>query len=124
MTWTEERISAFLKQHIGELQKDGAPLESICVVARTKHLLEGYITQLQAVGFCTYEIKRNAAEQRDKPGIRLATMHRVKGLEFEHVVVVAEDAVAKRNPETGEHSLLYVEPVPFEGIFAPKPITE
>ena len=114
---------AFLKQHIGELQKDGAPLESVCVVARTKHLLEGYVSQLQAAGFGTYEVKRNAAEQRNKPGVRLATMHRVKGLEFDHVIVVAanhgvlpldaavrdaEDGVAKRNSETGERSLLYV----------------
>jgi superfamily I DNA/RNA helicase len=111
------------KQHIGELQKDGAPPESVCVVARTKHLLEGYISQLQAAGFGTYEIKRNAAKQRNRPGVRLATMHRVKGLEFEHVIVVAanygilpldaavgdaEDAVAKRNSETGKRSLLYV----------------
>ena len=114
---------AFLKEQIAELQKDGAPLESICVVARTKHLVDGYLSQLQAAGFGTYEIKRNAAEQRDKPGIRLATMHRVKGIEFEHVIVVAankgiipldaavgdaEDAVAQRNSETGERSLLYV----------------
>ena len=114
---------AFLKQHIEELQKQGQVLESICVVARTKHLLEGYITQLQGAGFITYEIKRNAAEQRDKPGIRLATMHRVKGLEFEHIIVVAanhgvlpleaavgdaEDAVARRNADTAERSLLYV----------------
>ena len=50
-------------------------------------------------------------------------MHRVKGLEFEHLVAVAvnkgiipleaavdeaEDAVAKHNAETGERSLLYV----------------
>ena len=62
-------------------------------------------------------------DQRDKPGIRLATMHRVKGLEFEHMIVVAanegviplkaavvdaEDAVARRDAETGERSLLYV----------------
>lgn len=52
-------------------------------------------------------------------------MHRVKGLEFEHVIIVAankgilpleaavddaEDAVARRNAETGERSLLYVAP--------------
>jgi len=120
-TFAEE--VAFLKGHIGELQKDGAPLESICVVARTKRLVEGYISELQAAGFATYEIKRNAAEQRNKPGIRLATMHRVKGLEFEHVIVVAanngilpltavvadaEDEVARRDADTGERSLLYV----------------
>jgi superfamily I DNA/RNA helicase len=50
-------------------------------------------------------------------------MHRVKGLEFEHIIVVAAnkgilpleaavddaaDNVAKRDAETGERSLLYV----------------
>jgi len=50
-------------------------------------------------------------------------MHRVKGLEFEHVLIVSanrgvvpldqairggEDAVAKRNAETVERALLYV----------------
>jgi len=117
-----EEVS-FLKQQIAEIQKEGAPLESICVVARTKQLLGGYVDQLHQANLATYEIKRNAAEQRDKPGIRLATMHRVKGLEFEHMIVVAankgilpldaavddgEDAVAKRNAETAERSLLYV----------------
>lgn len=114
---------AFLKQRIDELYKEGSSLESICVVARTKRILESYVDQLQASDIPIYEIKRNAAEQRDKPGVRLATMHRVKGLEFEHMIVVAansgilplaaavddaEDAVARRNAETGERSLLYV----------------
>lgn len=114
---------AFLRRYIAELQGDGSPLESICLVTRTKRLLEGYISQLHEAGLATYEIRRNAAEQRDKPGIRLATMHRVKGLEFEHVIVAAankgilpletavdeaEDAVARRNAETGERSLFYV----------------
>jgi superfamily I DNA/RNA helicase len=50
-------------------------------------------------------------------------MHRVKGLEFEHMLIVSanrglvpldhairdgEDAVARRNAETGERALLYV----------------
>ena len=35
--------------------------------ARTKHLLESYISQLQAGDLATYEIKRNTAEQREKP---------------------------------------------------------
>lgn len=114
---------AFLKTYIAELQKDDASPESICVFARTKRILETYISQLQSAGFATYEIKRNAAEQRDKPRLRMATIHRVKELEFEHICVVtankgiipfetavddAEDAVAKLNAETRERSLLYV----------------
>lgn len=113
----------FLKQHIRDLLADGTPLESICVVGRTNRLLDSYIAQLQSDDFATYEIKRNTAEQRDKPGLRVATMHRVKGLEFEHIIVVAAnkgilpldaavddaaDSVAKRYVETGERSLLYV----------------
>ena len=78
---------------------------------------------LRGEGMETYEIRRDAAEQRDKPGVRIATMHRVKGLEFEHMLIVSankgmvpldqairdgEDAVAKRNAETAERALLYV----------------
>ena len=114
---------AFLKQHIQDLLAEGSPLESICVVGRTKHVLESYIAQLQAGDLATYEIKRNTAEQREKRGLRVATMHRVKGLEFEHIVVVAAnkgilpldpavddaaDNVARRDAETAERSLLYV----------------
>ena len=114
---------AFLIKHTNELREEGSSLESICIVGRTKRVLEIYMSQLQAAGFDTYEIKRNTAEQRDKPGLRVAMMHRVKGLEFEHVIVVAankgilpleaagdhaEDNVAKRIAETRERSLLYV----------------
>ncbi len=119
---TAEEV-AFLKQHLESLTKDGASLESICMVARTKNIVDSYAARLKPLGFETYEIKRNAAEQRDRPGLRVATMHRVKGLEFDHIIVVSanagiipldqavqqsEDDVAARNAETGERSLLYV----------------
>jgi superfamily I DNA/RNA helicase len=86
-------------------------------------LLELYAANLQSAGFETYEIKRDSAEQRDRPGIRLATMHRVKGLEFDYVIVAAvnkgivplnaalasaDDQITQRNLETGERALLYV----------------
>jgi superfamily I DNA/RNA helicase/plasmid maintenance system killer protein len=114
---------AFLKKHIDQLVGEGSPIESICIVARTKKILENYTAHLKTLGLETYEIKRNAAEQRDRPGLRVATIHRVKGLEFEHMIVVSanegilpldqavkntEDAIAGRNAETGERSLLYV----------------
>ena len=114
---------AYIKQHLDRLVKGGSPIESICLVARTNKILESYNHQFKTLGYETYEIKRNTAEQRDRPGLRIATMHRVKGLEFEHIVVVsandgilpltqavknAEDAVAGRNAETSERSLLYV----------------
>jgi superfamily I DNA/RNA helicase len=120
-TFAEE--AAFVKARIHELGVQGAPLESICVVGRTRKILEAYTAFLRGEGLEMYEIKRDAAEQRDKPGVRIATMHRVKGLEFEHILIVSanrgvvpldqairdgEDAVARRNAETAERALLYV----------------
>jgi superfamily I DNA/RNA helicase len=114
---------AFLSEYIAGLQEDGAELAAVCLVARTKKMLELYAANLRSAGFETYEIKRDSAEQRNQEGIRLATMHRVKGLEFDHVIVVAannrvvpldaalasaDDQITERNLETGERALLYV----------------
>jgi superfamily I DNA/RNA helicase len=115
--------AAFLKQHLDALVAEGSPLESICVVARTKKFVDTHLAQLEAAGIKTYRVKADTAEQRDRAGVRLATMHRVKGLEFDHVIVAsanrgiipldfalasADDEVTRRNAETGERALLYV----------------
>ena len=115
--------ATYLKQHIEALVAQGSPLESICIVARTKKLVESYATNLRESGIETYEVKRDAAEQRDRPGLRVATMHRVKGLKFEHIIVAGanrgivpldmalaagDDAITQRNIEIGERALLYV----------------
>jgi superfamily I DNA/RNA helicase len=120
-TFSEE--AAFVKARIDDMVADGDSESSICLVGRTHHLLEVYAAYLRERGIAVYEIKRSAAEQREKPGVRIATMHRVKGLEFDHMLVVSvnkglvpleqavesgEDAVARRNAETVERSLLYV----------------
>lgn len=113
----------FIKQHIHGLVAAGSPIESICVVARTKKLVETYAGQLRTGGMEVYQVKADAADQRDRAGLRVATMHRVKGLEFEHVIVASanrgivpldaalasgDDAITQRNLETGERALLYV----------------
>ena len=115
--------SAYLKSRIDDLRASGSADSSICLVGRTHQVLDLYAAYLKEQGLDTYEIKRSAAEQRDKPGIRIATMHRVKGLEFDHMLIVSvnkglvpldqaldngEDVVARRNSETAERSLLYV----------------
>lgn len=120
-TFAEE--AAFVKARIQELTAQATAQEATCVVGRTRKVLEAYTAYLRGEGMETYEIRRDAAEQRDKPGVRIATMHRVKGLEFEHMLIVSankgmvpldqairdgEDAVAKRNAETAERALLYV----------------
>lgn len=97
-------------------------MNNICVVARTKKLVEDYKTQLNKAGIKTYLIKRNNADDRNFDGVRVATMHRVKGLEFQYVFVVAvnnrivpltsainkTDAVSESETTAAEKCLLYV----------------
>jgi superfamily I DNA/RNA helicase len=115
---------AFLRERLSAMRESGVALESVCVVARTNKLVQDFAQRLRSAGFPeVYEVKRNLAEQRERPGLRIATMHRVKGLEFEHVVVVsandglvplsaalsdADDQITARDAETAERALLYV----------------
>ena len=112
----------FLINQLRQLEDKGVELKDICIVARTHRLLDDYITQLIRAGFRTYEIKRNKLDDRSFDGVRVATMHRVKGLEFQYVFVVAvnkrilplasaisyEDPVAEAESITAEKCLLYV----------------
>ena len=116
-----EEVEALIK-HIKELKEEGLEYTEMCVVARTKNILKDYDKALQDAGFKVYEIKRDKTDDREMPGIRLATMHRVKGLEFTCVFIVAMNkgnmpfkmAIDTTDPDAlqdalvSERSLLYV----------------
>lgn len=94
----------------------------VCVVSRTNRGLDALSAELEAqkVGFLrlTGETPDNAGD----PGIRLATMHRVKGLEFDIVILAGykgasayaatisreEDAGVAEDTEQAERCLLLV----------------
>lgn len=113
---------SFLREEIEKLQKNGVALSNICVVARTKKLVDDYIAQFTKAGIRSYAIKRNKTDDRNYDGLRVATMHRVKGLEFQYVFVAAvnnrvvplpsainkTDAVSETETMTAEKCLLYV----------------
>ncbi|MEP7341952.1 MAG: 3'-5' exonuclease [Acidobacteriota bacterium] len=101
-----------------ELVKDLRP-EDICLVARTSKLLrENYQPILKELGIPHTVLDKG----QEGKGVRLATMHRVKGLEFPVMILaginagviplrlpVAEsDPVAKVEHEHRERSLLFV----------------
>lgn len=96
---------------------------SICLVARTQDMVEQYEKALKARGIATCRIRRTEPDDRSRPGLRLATMHRVKGLEFDRMVVAGmnegimpltsayahtSDALVREEGEHRERSLLYV----------------
>jgi superfamily I DNA/RNA helicase/mRNA-degrading endonuclease RelE of RelBE toxin-antitoxin system len=97
------------------------PAESICIVARTKGpLVDRFAPALQRVDVGSVLLEQ---DEPRLPGIRLATMHRVKGLEFAVVLLVgvsknevpfpspelrSDDAVMSAQTLLRERSLLYV----------------
>ena len=116
-----EEFEAVLKE-IKSLIGGGVSAKNICVVARTHKLLDDYIAQFTANGLRCYEIKGTKTDERGLDGIRIATMHRVKGLEFQYIFVVAAnkrviplasaidhtDTVSEQETTTAEKCLLYV----------------
>ena len=112
----------YIVGEVNRLIEDDVPLASICIVARTKKLVEDYVAQLTKAGIRSYVIKRNKTDNRNYDGLRVATMHRVKGLEFQYVFVVAvnrgyvplmtaidkTDKISEAETMTSEKCLLYV----------------
>lgn len=119
---TPEKELDYLVSRIHELETAGIEQKNICIVARTHKLLDSYIAGLQRAGIKSFEIKSNKTDDRTFEGVRIATMHRVKGLEFDYVFAVAvnkkvlpfgtradfEDDISLEEFRTGEKCLLYV----------------
>ena len=62
-----------------------------CVTARTNSGVEKLNTALQREGFATRVINKDESDDPSDPALRLATMHRVKGLEFNQVFIPGLD---------------------------------
>ena len=103
------------------LADQSIPHARTCLVARTQDMVDKYIAALSQKGIDTIQIRRSAPSGGEK--LRIATMHRVKGLEFDRVIIAgvndmvmpyknalsqADDDLAKEAAETTERCLLYV----------------
>ncbi|MDR3185385.1 MAG: UvrD-helicase domain-containing protein [Christensenellaceae bacterium] len=78
----------FIINEIKALEASGVHLKDICLVTRTASLLDDYNKACKAY-IQIYEIKRSKHDDRERDGVRLATMHRVKGLEFQYIFIAA-----------------------------------
>ena len=116
-TDANEELS-YINDCISDLQDRCVPMKNICIVARTNQLVKDYSALLTKSGHSVYQIKRSKADDLSHDGIRIATMHRVKGLEFQYVFIVSannrivpleaaidhSDPVAERESYTAERS--------------------
>ena len=81
----------FLADTLRQLQKEQGSLAATCVTARTNSGVEKLNTALQREGFTTRVINKDESDDPSDPALRLATMHRVKGLEFDQMFIPGLD---------------------------------
>ena len=120
---TREEQIAFLVSYLTALQAGGDAMRAVCIVARTTGERDAIRQHLQARDIEVEVIERDMIDDAAHIGVRLATMHRVKGLEFERVVIASMnegliplsaaiagkgDDAARQSAETEERSLVYV----------------
>lgn len=101
----------------------GVDLSRCCLVARTNKLVDQYAAALQDHAIAVRKLQPDTADDHDKPGLRVATMHRVKGLEYDRMVLAgmsdkamplatlvrqSTDPAVRRETEIMERALLYV----------------
>ena len=82
----------FLVNTLRQLRGEQQSLASTCVAARTNKAVEKLNGLLQGEGFTTRVINAEESDDPSDPALRLATMHRVKGLEFDQIFLPALDA--------------------------------
>jgi superfamily I DNA/RNA helicase/mRNA-degrading endonuclease RelE of RelBE toxin-antitoxin system len=83
---------AYLKQVLTNIHMTEQSLSGVCLVFRTNTLLEQYETALKIMEFPVQRIRRNQPDNSLEEGARLGTMHRVKGLQFNYILLPALNA--------------------------------
>ena len=120
---SKEEQAAFIVEYLEDLQDKGEPLRSVCIVARTRRERDAIGEALSENDLAYMALGTGDIDEGEQEGVRLATMHRVKGLEFDRVIMASineglvplpiaidarGDAVEKESAETEERALVYV----------------
>ncbi len=111
--------AAWLIEHLAALEVEDQPLRGVCIVARTQPERDAIGRELNEAEVDVEVLEADAPDD-SASGVRLATMHRVKGLEFDRIIIASAHADTLPLPaaintadnsataETAERSLLYV----------------
>lgn len=115
----ETQILTIIKQLIDQ----GSKLSGICITCRTNQLVKQYEAFLERSDISYFRIEAHSTHDQSKDGIRIASMHRVKGIEFDHMIIVSankgvipldkamtdqDNTISNKETELKERSLLYV----------------
>lgn len=88
--------------------KKNDPETYICIALRTKKLVDDYQQILQKKNIETVILSSDHSDDSASGAIRLATMHRIKGLEFDHMIIAAanQGIVPLKQAEKTDESLI------------------
>ena len=113
----------FIIRYVQTLEGDANATRNVCVVAPTTAERDAIAADLKAAGLSAFILEPRTVDTADENGVRVATMARVKGLEFERVVIASMndglvphakalegkgDEVERTAAETEQRSLVYV----------------
>ena len=113
--------ATWIIRYLTDLADRDEPLRGVCVVARTREERDAIAEELEDADLSVEVLEADSPDLTSE-GVRLATMHRVKGLEFDHMVIAsvckgivplpaaayAVDWPERVAAETAERALLYV----------------
>lgn len=77
----------YISKLTAELETDLKKKKEICICLRTNELVNKYADSLKEKGVSVLKLSINQAENQHLDGVRITTMHRVKGLEFSHIII-------------------------------------
>ncbi len=106
---SEADESEFIVRTIKAWIDGGTPPESICISSRTHSQIDNRYSQiLENSGIECVKIERDPESEARKSGVRLATMHRMKGLEFSRVILagVQKDKMPLEAGDYADHASL------------------
>lgn len=113
----------WIAQYMKEMSQRDEPLRGACVVTRTRNERDALADGLRDRDVEVHVLEHANPDHEHDDCVRLATMHRVKGLEFDRVLIASVnrrlvplsaalretgDDVARESAETGERALVYV----------------
>ena len=120
---SSDEQAEYLAGYLNMRREEGVPLGNICIVARTHREVTSISAYLDKHSINFREITANSSEKGHVDAVRVATMHRVKGLEFDEIVLASindglvpldmaiqgrGDDVERRQADLEERALVYV----------------
>ena len=106
---TDDKLHDLIAAHVAAMTGKGVAAQDICITARTNQKCELCAAMLRDRNVPVYMLSANKSDNRDADGVRLATMHRVKGLEFDAVFLLdAEPGSFDEDTAPREQALRYV----------------